>query len=538
VYDENAPFFDEGLFNLGIPMRGLCYSHQAMAHVLGGRERRGEVGEFGFSELTLDNTNPLFKGLERNEVCWMSHGDTVLSLPEGFRVIASTPECRIAAFDYHNRLFGLQFHPEVSHTPKGYRILENFAFEICGCEKRKWDVKQFIEKSMFEIRQKVNDEKAVIAVSGGVDSTTVAMLAHKAIGDNLVCVHVDNGLMRKNESKSVVKLLKNLGLNVILVDVSERCLKELQNALTSDEKRKIIGRIYVEEFERVAKDVNAKWLIQGTIAPDVIESTRGEAKKKTERGHGGLIKIHHNVAGLPSGMKLKLIEPLSALFKYQVRILARELGLPEEISRRQPFPGPGLGCRVAGRITKEKLEILREITVIVEEELKKYNPSQYLAALIDNSIVESNPKIDEICRKYFEEGCEIENFVFENDAIGVKGDERLVGKIVGLSVFRKDEMPWNGIPWIDVLKLQAEITGKVREICRVVVILTKDFVKNEDFGIIVRSVDTLDFMTAMPTQVDFSGLKKLEEKITERFPRVKFVAYEITTKPAGTIELI
>jgi GMP synthase (glutamine-hydrolysing) len=226
------------------------------------------------------------------------------------------------------------------------------------------------------------------------------------------------------------------------------------------------------------------------------------------------------------------------LFKYQVRILARELGLPEEISRRQPFPGPGLGCRVAGKITKEKLGILREITVIIEEELKKYNPSQYLAALIDNSIVESNPKINEICRKYFKERCEIENFVFENDAIGVKGDERLIGKIVGLSIFRDGKLPWDTIPWIHILKLQAEITGRIRKICRVVVILTKDFVKNKDFGIIVRSVDTLDFMTAMPTKLDFSSLKKLEEKITKRFQRVKFVAYEITTKPAGTIELI
>jgi len=538
VYDKDAPFFDKAILHLKIPILGLCYGHQAMVHILGGEVKRGKVGEYGFSQLTLYNTNPLFKGLNRNEICWMSHGDTATSLPEGFEIIASTTECKIAAFDCDNRLFGLQFHPEVSHTPKGYKILENFAFDVCGCERRGWDVKQFIEKSISEIRRKVNDEKAIIAVSGGVDSTTLAVLAHKAIGKNLISVHVDTGLMRKNESKKVVDLLRNIGLNVIFSNVSEKCLKELKNALTSDEKREIIGRIFIEEFEKVARDKNAKWLIQGTIAPDVIESTRGEAKKKIDRGHGGLIKIHHNVAGLPKGMKLKLIEPMSTLFKYQVRVLARELGLTKEISERQPFPGPGLGCRVTGKITKEKLDILREVTDIVEQELKEYKPSQYLAALINNSIIKSNQEVNGICKKYFKGNYEIENFVFEDDAIGVKGDERHIGKIVGLSIFKDGKMAWDDISWTDVLRLQTEITGKIREVCRVVVILTKDFVKNEDLGIIIRSVNTTDFMTAVPTQIDFSHLKKIEEKIIERFPQVKFVGYEITTKPAGTVELI
>jgi GMP synthase (glutamine-hydrolysing) len=537
VYDKDAPNIDKSIIDMGIPILGLCYGHQTMAYVLGGKVKRGKVGEYGFSEVDIDNKNPLFKGLKNKEICWMSHGDTVIELSEGFKIIGSTIDCEIAAYSYKNKLFGLQFHPEVSHTPNGYKIIENFAFDICDCKKKGWDVKHFIDKSISEIKNKVKDEKVIIAVSGGVDSTTLAVLANKAIGKNLVCVHVDTGLMRKNESKRVVNLLKKMGLNVILVDATERYLEELKNALTSDEKRKIIGRIFIKEFEKVAKRENAKWLIQGTIAPDVIESTRGEAKKKTDRGHGGLIKIHHNVAGLPSGMKLKLIEPISTLFKYQVRILSRELGLPPEISERQPFPGPGLGCRITGQITKGKLDILRDNTVIVEGELEKYKPSQYFAALINNSIIKSNSKINEICKKYFKGGYKIENFVFEDDTIGVKGDERHIGKIVGLSIFKDGKLGWNDISWTDILKLQTEITGAVREISRVVVILTKDFVKNKDLGIIIRSVDTTDFMTAVPTQIDFNHLKKIKEKINDS-TLIKFVGYEITTKPAGTVELI
>ena len=527
VHSKNAPICDEKIFDLNVPILGLCYGHQLIAKMLGGKVVRGKVGEYGFSILKIKCEEKIFHGLNKREICWMSHSDTVIDLPKGFRVIASTPECKIAAFNCKN-IFGFQFHPEVSHTPRGFLMLKNFAVRICKCPKRKWDVKLFIRESLRKIKKTVKGN-AVIGVSGGVDSTVAALLAYKSLGKRLTCVHVNTGFMRKNESEKVVDALKRIGLNVVYVDATDYCLQRLKNVKSMDRKRKIIGKIFVEKFEDVAKKVKAKYLIQGTIAPDVIESTRGIARKKKGIRHGGFIKIHHNVAGLPKGMRLKVVEPLSELFKYQVRVVAKELGLPKSLWGRQPFPGPGLLCRIGGFITKEKVEMLREITEIVEKELERYNPSQYFAMLIDNSL---HTKLKDL-RKVDRSMSNVAAYVFKNKAVGVKGDERVVGRIMGLKL---KEIPYR--KWIDILNLQCKITGIFKDICRVVIILNEDFEEDEGYGIIIRAVDTLDFMTASPTKVSFKHLKVVGRKLTNDFDNVKFVGYEITTKPAATIELI
>jgi GMP synthase (glutamine-hydrolysing) len=534
VYDEDAPLCDPGILELGVPVLGLCYGHQAIAHLLGGEVKKGRVGEYGFSEVSIDISNRLFQGLRETEICWMSHGDVVSRLPPGFKVIASSGESPIAAFQGEDHIFGLQFHPEVSHTPNGHRILENFAV-FCGCPRGGWDVRAFIEAAVRDISGKVGSEKAIIAVSGGVDSTTAAILASKALGDRLACIHINHGLMRRNESSGVVEFLRGLGLKVVYVDAEERFLRALRGVTSSDDKRRIVGKLFIDEFEEASSKLDAEWLIQGTIAPDIIESTRGDPGRRSDRGHGGLIKIHHNVAGLPRGMKLKLVEPLSPLFKYQVRILAGELGLPRGLVERQPFPGPGLSCRISGEITRERLELLREVNEMVEEALKVYRPSQYFAFLLTEGVEARLREAAHIASKYLGRG--VAAYKLRDESVGVKGDRRIIGNPVCIDA-RRDPGLLDGTAWINLLKMQNEITGSLREICRVLVKIIGDVDSRKGYCICIRAVDTQDFMTAVPSKVNFSHLYELGGDIIGRFGSVASVCYEITTKPAATIELI
>lgn len=535
VYDRDAPLCDPEIFKLGMPILGLCYGHQVIAHLLGGKVRKGRVGEYGFSEVQLDTSSRLFRGLNETEICWMSHGDIVSKPPPNFKVIASSKESPIAAFQGKGHIFGLQFHPEVSHTPNGHRILENFA-ELCGCPRRSWDVRAFIKTAVEDISQKVGSERAIIAVSGGVDSTTAAMLASRALGDRLICMHVNHGLMRKDESKEVIKLLRSIGLNLLYIDAERKFLNALRGRVRSDDKRRVIGRLFIEEFEEAASKIGAKWLIQGTIAPDIIESTRGEARRRSNRGHGGLIKIHHNVAGLPKGMKLKLIEPLSSLFKYQVRVLAKELGLPPELADRQPFPGPGLGCRISGEITRDKLKLLREMDEIIEDELATYGPSQYFAILLTGQVKARSNEAELIISKYLNQG--VKAYHLLDEAIGVKGDKRIVGNPVCIST-NNDSQILDELPWVNLLRMQNEITGTMEEICRVLIQVSGSIgLKPKGYGVAIRAVKTLDFMTAIPCEVNFAHLSEMGERILGEFKEISFICYEITTKPAATIELI
>ncbi len=530
VYENNSPKCSKEILKLNVPVLGICYGHQLLAYFLGCKVAKGLKGEYGFSELEILKRNPLFTGLNNKEICWMSHKDLVNELSENCEVLASTEESKIAAFSCERKFFGLQFHPEVFHTPNGHKILKNFASNICGCKEKKWEIENFLENKILEIKNLVADGKAVTAVSGGVDSTLAAVIASKALNNKLICVHVNTGLLRKNESENVIRELEEVGLKVKYVDISKKVLKEIKEIKNSNEKRLFIGKIFIKEFERIAKEEGAKWLIQGTIAPDIIESTRGMAEARKGIKHGGFIKIHHNVGGLPKNMELKLIEPLSTLFKYQVRELGKKIGLPKKIIWRQPFPGPGLACRILGEVNKEKIELLREITDVVEKELKKYKPSQYFAALVDNNLKLSSvvsEKVSSLLKK------EVQCFIFKNKAVGVKGDQRILGNILGI----KDEIEtWIKTKWLNILKMQNKITGVFKDICRVVIFLNSPSTKK--YGVILRAVDTLDFMTAIPTEISFKHLSELALNIANKQLEVGFIGYEVTSKPPATIELI
>lgn len=499
VYQKNAPLPDKNIFSLGIPILGLCYGHQSMAHILGGKVEKGAIGEYGFAELLMEN-DKIFSGLKKREICWMSHGDVVSVLPKGFKPIASSAESKIAAFR-NGKMYGLQFHPEVGHTPKGSKILGNFA-KLCGMKKSAWSARQFLKSSKKD--SKIGD--SIIAVSGGVDSTVAAVLAKRLL-KKVHLIHVDTGLMRKNESETVVSLLKNAGVEAELVDAKEIFIEGLKGVTNPDKKRKIIGKLFIDVFERFSMEKGAKCLIQGTIAPDVIESTRGDAKLKGG-AHGGAIKLHHNVGGLPERMNLKVYEPLRNLFKHQVRALGRELEIPKGLIERQPFPGPGLATRITGEVTREKLNLLREATHIAEKHLSKSNPSQYFAALVNSR------------------GKQTGGIWMLNDTfVGVKGDERLLGK--GAVIKSRES-------WVKLMRLQASITGEQKDVCRVFLLVGGK--PGVGFGIILRAVDTQDFMTASPTQISRERLKKCAKQIMHL--GVSFVAYEITTKPPATIEII
>jgi GMP synthase (glutamine-hydrolysing) len=366
IYETGSPTVDPGIFDLGIPVLGICYGMQFMTAALGGRVARAEKREYGFAELSIRSATGLLKGVSRTTPCWMSHGDSIQRLPRGFEPTAFTANTRFAAAAAPQRkLYGVQFHPEVAHTPEGGVILKNFIFTICGC-RRSWTMKSFAREAVAGIRRTVGDRKAILGLSGGVDSSVAAVLIHQAIGKRLTCIFVDNGLLRQNEADQLkITLKKHLDVNIRFVNAGRRFLKALAGVTDPERKRKIIGRVFMEVFDAEARKIKgAEFLGQGTLYPDVIESVSAFG------GPSAVIKSHHNVGGLPKRMKLKLVEPLKYLFKDEVRELGKELGLPDELVWRQPFPGPGLGIRILGEISPRRLTILRHVDTILLEEIR------------------------------------------------------------------------------------------------------------------------------------------------------------------------
>ncbi|MBV6420275.1 MAG: GMP synthase [glutamine-hydrolyzing] [Ignavibacteriaceae bacterium] len=366
VYDDSAPDIDPQIFNLKVPFLGLCYGLQLICKYFGGKVEPAVDREYGKSILRITDNTDILHGVEDASIVWMSHGDYLTELPKGFKIIGESDHSPICAISNPSkRFYGLQFHPEVVHTEKGEKIINNFLFDICKC-KGDWTPQNFIEEQLEKIKSTVGNSKAICALSGGVDSTTAAVLVGKAIGENLICIHIDNGLMRKNESDKIGRLLdEKLKLNHIHVDASKKFLKNLKGIFDPEKKRKIIGKTFIDVFEdEAAKIKDAKYLVQGTLYPDVIESV-------SVKGASATIKSHHNVGGLPEKMHLKLIEPFRELFKDEVRNVGRSLNIPPELINRHPFPGPGLAVRILGEITNEKLEIIREADDIFITSIKE-----------------------------------------------------------------------------------------------------------------------------------------------------------------------
>ncbi|MCP3898533.1 MAG: glutamine-hydrolyzing GMP synthase [Desulfobacteraceae bacterium] len=366
IYEENSPTLDKKVFELGIPILGICYGMHYMINALDGKIKRAQKREYGFAELNIEKQEPLFHDLEKTLQCWMSHGDSPEKLPIGFSSIASTKNTKNAAIaNFEKNFFGLQFHPEVEHSHKGSEMIKNFLVNVCKCSPN-WTMGSFAEKTIKQIKDKVKDKKVIMGLSGGVDSSVAASLIHKAIGKNLYCIFVDNGLLRKNEKSDLEKnLTSHLDMNIKFVDAKEKFLNALKSVSDPEKKRKIIGNLFIEVFESEADKINdATFLGQGTLYPDIIES------KSAFGGPTSIIKSHHNVGGLPEKMKLDLIEPLDLLFKDEVRKLGLSLGLNEDLVFRQPFPGPGLAIRIMGEITEKRLSILREADALVLEEIR------------------------------------------------------------------------------------------------------------------------------------------------------------------------
>ena len=369
VYEKKAPMVVKELFDQNIPILGICYGMQLVTHLSGGTVAKSAHREYGRADLTIDDASDLFKGVgvDKKTAVWMSHGDRIERIPPGFRSIAHTDNSPIAAMkqdDHKRRIYCLQFHPEVAHTPEGTKILRNFVYEICGC-KPTWTMQSYVETAVGQIREQVGKAHVICALSGGVDSSVAAALTYRAIGDQLTCIFVDNGVLRAGERDQVQKTFaSHLHLNLRILDGTKRFLAALKNVTDPERKRKIIGRQFIKHFETESKKLKSvKYLVQGTLYPDVIESV-------SFKGPSATIKTHHNVGGLPARMRLKLIEPLRELFKDEVRVLGTELGLPDDIIWRQPFPGPGLAIRVLGAVTPERLAILRAAEAIVDQEIK------------------------------------------------------------------------------------------------------------------------------------------------------------------------
>ncbi|MGB9594671.1 MAG: glutamine-hydrolyzing GMP synthase [Candidatus Poribacteria bacterium] len=441
VYNNGAPLCDPNIFKLGIPVFGVCYGMQLMAHLLGGKVEPAPTREYGLANLFVDTKNDIFYDLPDNFPVWMSHGDSVSEVPNGFEIIAHTDTLPIAVMaDLSCKYFGTQFHPEVVHTPLGKNIIANFLFRVCKCNPI-WTMSSFIQKSISEIKEQVKDDIVVCGVSGGVDSTVLAVLIHKAIGDQLKCIFVDNGLLRKNEADEVITFFRNdLCIDLYFVDANDRFLRELSGVVDPEQKRKIIGRVFVEVFQESASRFgDAKFLAQGTLYPDFIES--GGLSKSPS----ATIKSHHNVGGLPEKMNLKLIEPLKELFKDEVRKLARELGLPEKVIKRHPFPGPGLAVRVIDSITREKLDLLRQADAIFIEELQ------------------SSGMYDKVWQAFA--------VLLPVRSVGVMGDERTYDQVIALrAVTAEDAMTadWAKLPYELLGKVSNRIINEVKGINRVV----------------------------------------------------------------------
>ena len=440
TYGSEAPHVDAGVFALGVPVLGICYGMQEIAFQLGGEVAHSLQREFGKALLKALRDDPLWRGLEFPEQVWMSHGDKVEALPEGFVAIGGTENAPVAAFaNPARRVWGLQFHPEVVHTPAGSRILENFLFPICGCHGL-WDMHSFIETTIAEVRAQVGAGKVICGLSGGVDSSVAALLLHKALGDQLTCIFVNNGVLRHNEATEVQEMFgRHFHINLRYVDASRRFLDLLAGVTDPEKKRKIIGNEFIRVFEAEARAIEGvEFLAQGTLYPDVIESV-------SFKGPSAVIKSHHNVGGLPEKMNLKLVEPLRELFKDEVREVGRELGLPSEVVDRQPFPGPGLAIRVIGEVTDERLRILRQADVIFLDEIRK--------AGLYNEIWQSFAVLVPV------------------KTVGVMGDERTYEKVIALrAVNSLDGMTadWVRLPYDLLGRVANRIINEVRGVNRVV----------------------------------------------------------------------
>jgi GMP synthase (glutamine-hydrolysing) len=444
VYADGAPRLDPRLLELGIPVLGICYGMQLLARELGGRVEGAEVGEFGRSELRVSDTGTLLAGTPPEQTCWMSHRDTVFEPPPGFAALAASTASPVAAFESRERgIYGIQFHPEVVHTPYGQKVLENFLSDVCGCE-RSWSPRSVIDEQIERIRAQVGDGHAICGLSGGVDSSVAALLVHRAIGDRLTCVFVDHDLMRKNEGQQVIAAFRDhFHVPLVAVDAEQRFLARLRGVTDPEEKRKRIGAEFIRVFEEEAGRLeDVRFLVQGTLYSDVIESGGGTGT--------ATIKSHHNVGGLPDDLEFELVEPLRSLFKDEVRAVGAELGLPERLVWRQPFPGPGLAIRiVGGEATRERLDILREADAILQDEIRRAG----------------------LYRDLWQSFCVLPDI----RTVGVQGDARTYGNVIVIRAVTSDDAmtaDWARLPYELLEQIASRMISEIRPVGRVVLDIT------------------------------------------------------------------